>query len=149
MAVNPVPASLLTAANLARRSQEAELARAAITQAVRVTNQVTTGSGDIDASFWLDGPFRLVFVRCHFAGGAGMAPVQISLDAAQGTAYDTVLYTVKVAGAGADLNFRLTAAETQLPSAWAAQNGDKFRIRWTNPDPGNTTWGLEVGLAPA
>lgn len=149
MATNPVPSSLINAANQARLSQDAEIARAAALQAVRVTTQVITGTGDIDATFSLDSPFRLVFVRGHFSGGAGVDALQISLDAAQGPAYDTELFSVKVAGVGADVNFRLTAQETQSPSAWAAQKGDAFRVRWTNPDPGNTTWGLEVGLAPA
>ena len=149
MATSSISSSLISVANQVRRSQEAELARAAETAAHRVTNQVTTGTGNVDATFSLDAPFRLVFVRCHFSGGTGVDALQISLDATAGAAYDTVLYTVKVAGTGADVNFRLSAQETQLPSPWAAQIGDKFRVRWTNPDPGNTTWGLEVGLAPA
>lgn len=149
MATNPVPSSLINAVNQARLSQDTELARAAVAQAVRVTTQGTTGTGDIDATFALDTTYRLVFVRVHFSGGSGVNALQISVDSALGAAYDTLLFTVKVAGVGAEVNFRLTAQETQLPSAWAAQDGDEFRIQWTNPDPGNITWGLEVGLAPA
>lgn len=149
MASRSLSTSLISVANQVQQNQEAELARAAEITAHRVTTQVTTGTGNIEATFSLDVPFRLVFVRCHFVGGSGLDALQISLDAAAGAAYDTVLYTVKVAGSGADVNFRLSAQETQRPSAWAAQIGDKFRVQWTNPDPGNTTWGLEVGLAPA
>ena len=144
-----VPREILEVAATAWQQEQLELAEAARLEQVRVVAKTATGSGDIDEAFSLDLSHRLAFVRAHFVGGSGHAELQISVDSAQGSAHDTRLFTVKVAGNGADVNFRLSAQETQRPSAWAAQVGDKFRVRWTNPDPGNTTWGLEVGLAPA
>jgi hypothetical protein len=44
---------------------------------------------------------------------------------------------------------RLGGEEAFDPSAWTFQAGDKVWIKWTNPDSGNMTWGLEVGLALA
>jgi hypothetical protein len=47
------------------------------------------------------------------------------------------------------MNHRLPAYDRELPSPWTLQPGDAFRLTWPNPDPGNMTWGLEVGLALA
>lgn len=144
-----IPAVVLEIVEAARQREEAELARAAQMEAVRVIAKTATGTGDIDHAFSLQRYFRLVFVRCHFSGGSGFAELHLSVDSAQGSAYDTRLFTVRVAGADRDVNFRLTDQETRLPSAWALQPGDAVRVEWANPDPGNMTWGLEVGLAPA
>ena len=144
-----IPPNILAGVDAARQLEQSELAEAARIEAVRVIAKTATGSDDIDQVFSLNLHFRLVLVRCHFVGGTGRSEMYLEVDSAQGSAYDTGLFTVRVAGVGADVNFRLTAEETRLPSAWALQPGDAFRIKWTNPDPGNTTWGLEVGLAPA
>ncbi|MCP4248925.1 MAG: hypothetical protein GY778_17930 [bacterium] len=144
-----VPRNILDVASSAWQQEQLELAEAARLEQVRVVAKTATGSGDIEEVFSLDLNFRLAFVRCHFVGGSGHAELQISVDSAQGSAYDTRLFTVKVAGAGADVNLRVPHEESRLPSPWALQPGDTFRINWTNPDPGNTTWGLEVGLTPA
>jgi len=53
------------------------------------------------------------------------------------------------AGTGQDVNFRISADEISEPSPWTFQPGDAVRIQWTNPDNGNMSWGLEVGLALA
>lgn len=144
-----IPRGILEVVEAAHRGEQAELAEAWRIQAVRVVAKTASGSGDIDETFSLNLHFRLVFVRCHFAGGSGTSELRISVDSGQGSGYDTRLYTVRVAGVGADVNLRLTGRETALPSPWALQPGDAFRINWTSPDPGNTTWGLEVGMAPA
>lgn len=47
------------------------------------------------------------------------------------------------------MNLRIPAEESVDPSPWTFQVGDTVRVRWTNPDSGNITWGLEVGLALA
>ena len=52
-------------------------------------------------------------------------------------------------GPYADLESQLAAFDRDLPSPWTLQSGDAFRLAWTNPDSGNMTWGLEVGLALA
>ncbi len=144
-----VPREILEVAATAWQQEQLELAEAARLEQVRVVAKTATGSGDIDEAFSLDLSHRLAFVRAHFVGGSGHAELQISVDSAQGSAHDTRLFTVKVAGAGADVNLRMTQEELRMPSPWALQAGDAFRVRWTNPDPGNTSWGLEVGLVPA
>ncbi len=144
-----IPRAVLQVVETASQREATELALAALAEAVRVISQAATGTGDIDQTFSLQRHSRLVFVRCHFAGGAGFSELRIDVDSMVGSAYDTGLFTVRVAGADHDVNFRLTNAETRLPSPWALQPGDAVRVQWSNPDPGNTTWGLEVGLAPA
>ena len=114
-----------------------------------VVTQTATGTGNIDETFGLDQRYRLVFVRCHFAGTAGTAALSISVDAGGGSAYDATLFTVSLAGTSKDVNLRLGGEESSEPAAWTFQSADSVRIQWTNPDPGNITWGLEVGLALA
>ncbi|MHC4610550.1 MAG: hypothetical protein ACYS7M_09415 [Planctomycetota bacterium] len=144
-----IPRGILEVVESARQREQLELAEAWQIQAARVIAKTASGGGDIDETFSLNLHFRLVYVRCHFVGGSGTSELGLSVDSSQGPAYDTRLFTVRIAGAGADLNFRLTGRETAMPSPWTLQPGDVFRINWTNPDPGNMTWGLEVGMAPA
>ena len=146
---NSLPVAVRQAVEEAQRREDAELARAAEVQASRVIAKWATGSGDIDETFALNLSFRLVYVRCHFQGGQGKGEFHIGVDSAQGSVYDARLYTVKVAGAGADVHLRLTAQETARPSSWSLRTQDAVRVTWTNPDSGNMVWGLEVGLAPA
>ncbi len=129
--------------------QNTELAAVRARQLLAVGSKAASGSGDIDALFSLDVRFRLVFVRCHFAGSAGTNPLVISLDSAMGVAHDAALFTIVKAGVGRDVYFRITADESVDPSPWTFQPGDVVRIQWTNPDSGNITWGLEVGMAMA
>lgn len=140
---------LIRAIDQALAVQEAELAEARTLQRLAVTTRTTTGSGDIDQTFSLDQPFRLVFIRCHFSGTAGTGPMMISLDSALGAAYDAKLYTIMRAGTNRDVHFRIPAYESQEPSAWRFAADDAVRVQWTNPDSGNITWGLEVGLVLA
>ncbi len=144
-----VPKEILEVASTAWQQEQLELAEAARLEQVRVVAKTATGSGDINEAFSLELYFRLAFVRCHFVGGSGHAELRISVDSAQGSAHDTRLFTVKVAGAGTDVNLRVPQEESRLPSPWALQPGDAFRVNWTNPASGTTSWGLEVGLAPA
>ncbi len=126
---------------------DAELAAARERQLRTVVRQTAGGSGNLDAMFGLDRKFRLVFVRGHFVGGAGTAPLILALDSGKGPAHDTKLFTVTLAGTGKDVNLRLSGDESQDPSPWTLQSDDRLRIQWTNPDSANMTWGLEVGLA--
>ena len=114
-----------------------------------VIAQTATGTGDIDETFGLDQRYRLVFVRCHFAGTAGTSALSIAVDSGSGTAYDATLFTVSLAGTSKDVNLRLGGEESSEPAAWTFQSDDTVRIQWTNPDSGNITWGLEVGLSLA
>lgn len=140
---------LLAATEAALTHQTVELAEVRSRQLVSVAAKAASGTGHIDAVFALGVRFRLVFVRCHFAGPAGSAPMLLSLDAALGEAYDARLFVVTRAGTNYDVNLRIPAEESQDPSPWTFQVGDQVRIQWTNPDSGNITWGLQVGLAIA
>ena len=130
-------------------AQESELATARIRQALSVITKTATGTGDIAEVLALDRRFRLVFIRCHFVGTPSSATFTISLNSANGAAYDTRLFTITKAGTNRDVNFRVAATESIEPSPWTFQAGDAVRFQWTNPDSGNVTWGLEVGFAIA
>jgi hypothetical protein len=127
--------------------QDVELAAARDRQLRTVVRQTSSGSGNIDVLFGLDRKFRLVFVRGHFVGGAGTAGLAIVLDSGLGSAHDTKLFTVSIAGTGTDVHLRLDGADSQDPSPWTFQPDDRLRVQWTNPDSANMTWGVEVGLA--
>ena len=131
------------------QSQDAELLLDRERQRLAVTRKTVSGSGDMDELFSLDLRFRLVYLRCHFVGGSGTAPLSLSLDSDAGSAFDTHLFTVTHAGTGKDVNLRIAEGDTQEPSAWTLHTPDQLRVQWTNPDSGNMTWGLEVGLALA
>jgi hypothetical protein len=107
------------------------------------------GNANMDETFSLTGPYRLIYVRCHFAGGTGTAALDITVDSAAGPEYDVELTSGKSSGINFDLNFRVPGADVPMPSSWVIHAGDALRFTWTNPDPGNMTWGLEVGLARA
>ena len=118
-------------------------------QLLSVVSKSTTGTADINATFSLDVRFRLVFLRSHFTGTTGTAPMILSLDSILGVAYDAELFTLTRAGINRDVHFRISSQESLDPSPWTFQVGDALRVQWTNPDSGNITWGLEVGLAVA
>ncbi|MHC5110222.1 MAG: hypothetical protein ACYTHJ_10130 [Planctomycetota bacterium] len=128
---------------------DAEFAATRSQQMRSVQVRRASGNGDIKALFSLGQKFRLVYVRCGFAGGSGSAPLAISLNSAAGTEFDIRLFTLMQVGSGSDVNFRITAEELAEPSAWTFQPGDAVRLNWANPEPGQTSWGVEVGLAPA
>ena len=129
--------------------QEVELAEARTRQYMAVARKTASGSGDIDETFGLNRKYRLVYIRCHFAGGTGTASLHVSVDSGVASAYDTRLFTVTQAGTGSDVHLRMGGGDSGEPAAWTFQGDDHLRIEWTNPDGGNMTWGLEVGLAMA
>ena len=129
--------------------QEAELAEVRQRQILAVVAKRATGSGDVDHTFSLDRRFRLVFVRCHFNGGTGTAAFDILVDSGGGSVYNSRLFRITQAGTDNDVHLRIGEGDTGEPSAWTFQAGDAVRIQWINPDSGNMTWGLEVGLALA
>lgn len=114
-----------------------------------VVTKSATETGDIAHIFKLDRKFRLVFIRCHFSGTSGTAAFDIALDSTSGSAFDTQMFSISQAGVGSDVHLRLGDGDTNEPSAWTFQTGDKIRIDWTNPDTGNITWGVEVGMVLA
>lgn len=141
--------AVLRTAQAGFNAAEAQAAAERVRQLREVRVQQRTGTGNIAETFLLDRKFRLVFVRCHYAGTTGTAAMKISLDSGAGTAYDCLLQTIAQAGKDKDVTFRITEVELAEPSGWTFLAGDAIRIDWTNPDPGNITWGLEVGLALA
>ena len=66
-------------------------------------------------------------------------------------ARDAFVFTdaISQAGTSKDVHLRLGADASGEPSAWTFGLNDAVRIDWANPDTGNITWGLEVGLAVA
>ena len=140
---------ILQVAQDALDRQESELQALRARQILSVVVVVATGSGNLGELFQLDAPFRLIFLRCHYTGTSGTNPLHLSVDSAAGSVYDTRLFTVSQAGVDKDVNLRIAVDEMTEPSAWTFQAGDKLRAAWVNPDTGNITWGLEVGLAPA
>ena len=145
----PQPKTIIQAVEAALAIQEFELSEIRARQLVAVITKTATGSGDINHTFALDGKYRLIFARCHFAGSAGTAAFTLSVDSGDGSAYDTRLFTITSAGTDRDVHLRIGSGDTGEPSAWTFQLNDSLRIQWVNPDSGNITWGLEVGLAPA
>jgi len=141
--------TILETAQTAFESQSRELEATRDRQLRAVVTQTATGTGNINHTFGLDRKFRLVFVRCHFAGGVGTASFKLSNDSANGSAYDTRLFTISQAGVNKDVNLRIGGGDADDPSAWTFQSADALRIEWANPDSGDMTWGLEVGLAMA
>lgn len=140
---------ILQTAQDALDRQESELQTLRARQILSVVVVAATGSGHMDELFQLDEPFRLIFLRCHYTGTNGTNPLHVSVDSAAGSVYDTRLFTVSQAGVDKDVNLRIAADEMTEPSPWTFQAGDRLRAEWVNPDTGNITWGLEVGLAPA
>lgn len=135
------------AAQMGFAAQDRELDVARARRPLSVVSQFATGTGDLDEAISMDRSFRLIFIRCHFSGTSGAAPFDISVDSGSGPAYDAGLFAVDGAGVDNDVHLRIGPSDNAEPSAWTFQANDAVRIQWTNPDSGNITWGLEVGLA--
>src|SRR5262245_20729408 len=133
----PRDSTIIGAAEAVIAELNTELSATRARQLLSVGTRAATGTGHLDALFSLDVRYRLVFVRCHFSGAAGLLPMPISVDSARGSAYDAVLFTVSMAGVGKDLHLRIGAEEATDPSSWTFQAGDAVRVQWTNPRPGN------------
>jgi len=142
-------ATLLRAVDAQLNAVDPDLVELRRRQLLAVASRTATGTGDIAHTFKLDKRYRLVFLRCHFSGTSGTAPLVISMDSGNGSAYDAILFTLSLAGTGKDVNLRIGGGDAEDPSAWTFQAGDAVRVDWVNPDSGNITWGVEVGLAPA
>ena len=140
---------LLTATEALLTQQAVELSETRAQQLVSVVARTAGGTGHLDSLFSLAVRYRLVYLRCHYNGTFGSGPMTISLDAAAGADYDARLFVVTRAGTGYDVNLRIPAEESRDPSPWTFEAGDQIRIQWTNPDPANITWGLQVGMAVA
>ena len=129
--------------------QNLELEELRARQMRAVLTKTATGTGDIAHTFKLDRKFRLLFIRCHFVGTSATAEFAVSVDSANGPTFDAKLFFIPQAGVDEDVHLRTGDGDTSEPSAWTFQTGDQIRIDWVNPDSGNITWGLEVGLVLA
>lgn len=107
----------------------------------------STGSGNISEVISSNGtPFIPVFVRCHFTGVAGLANLTVSVDSGMGSVHDTTLYTDQSVGVDADCHLKFTDNETSWPSPFSLSANDKLKVEWGNPNSGNITWGLAIGI---
>jgi hypothetical protein len=141
--------SILRTAEAGLAALEDERLRAESDASRKVYIQRDTGNGHIDHGFRLQRPFRLVYIRCHFAGSLAAAAFTITLHSGAGTAYDTRLAQVPSIGTSLDLFYRVPEGALREPSPWTFAGTDYVHCLWTNPNPLQTTWGLEVGLALA
>jgi len=140
---------ILDVAELTLAKSEDRVAALRAERQSMVHDRTASGSADMNALFALDRRFRLVFVRVHFVGGAGTAPLHVEVQSAGGSAFDARLFTIHRAGVGRDVHLRVPAQESLEPSPWTFQPGDQLLLTWTNPDAGTMTWGASVGLAIA
>lgn len=141
--------SIVHSAHQALTMQDEQIEALRLRQMQVVLTKTATDNGNMNELFSLERRFRLVYVRCHFSGGTGLAPMTIELDSIAGPVYDAALFTLVRAGVGRDVNFRIPLEESADPSPWTFESGSQLRLRWTNPDSGNMTWGVSVGLANA
>lgn len=121
---------------------------------VGITEVRATGNTNIAQSVSIaTAQWKPVYLRIHFTGNVGVASVLLDLDHATGAQYDCRLFESRERGrkadGSADLFMRFEAEETSGPSPWSFAPGDFLKISWTNPDSGNITWGMAVGLALA
>ena len=95
--------------------------------------EVATGSGALAESTTYPGAFELEEVRIHVGVAAASAEnLTVTIDAAAGAAYDTLIKTIAMAGVE---NYVWAPDKTCLLKA-----GDQIDIAWTNTDA--RTWGL-------
>ena len=103
------------------------------------------------ARFGLPERFVLVFVRVHFTDLTGSASatlndLTVNVDSRLFSHYDAALFIVRSLGKNNDAFLRIDPDEYDK---WVFEAGDVVVLTWTNPDPGNLSWGVEVGLVPA
>ena len=97
--------SVLATARAGFAAMETEVTAARDRRTLAVVVKRATGTGDIGHTFDLGTKQRLVFIRCHFSGSAGTAPLDISLDSGTAAAYDAKLSKVSRDGTNEDFNF--------------------------------------------
>lgn len=109
---------------------------------------------DSIARFWLAAADRFVIatVRALFTGGTGAgADMVLRIDHRHGVNYDFSPVTFPDSGSDdtAIWEYRVPADELYhliFVTDPATRQQDKAVFEWTNPDPGNMRWSLEVGL---
>lgn len=88
----------------------------------------------------------LLYVRGEFTGGAGTADLSLYVDR-QATREilkkAAILFTWLAVGVTKQIHTRIPEDERE---AWSFLKGDELVCVWTNPDSGNMTWSVEIGL---
>ena len=86
----------------------------------------------------------VAFVRSKFSGGTGTgATFSVKLDHRSGERdHDVTLARVLKCGTDDNANVNLPGD----PLSMRCFDGDETVLNWTNPDPGNMRWAVEVGL---
>lgn len=106
-----------------------------------------SGTGHMQVTIRPGFQFVVRFIRCHFVrlsgSGTSVANFTVTLDSDFGATFDNLLETFASAGVGADLRANFA---NETIEAWAFWDGDGLTFNWTNPDPGEISWGLTVGL---
>ncbi len=111
-----------------------------------------SGSGDMaivtdngpNPSFTFDTPFVLVAIRAWATGGTGNFDLTIyqKIAAERSGVFDKTIETMRNFGiANRFFYWRIQVSDEHH---WVFDAGDSIVPNWTNPDPGNMTWALEV-----
>ena len=93
-----------------------------------------TGSGAIAYTRTSPQKYQITEVRLHLDGAATQETLTISIDSTGGATYDSILYSVAMAG-NTDVVWR---PDQPVP----LYKGDILKVDWTNTDA--ATYGLEV-----
>jgi hypothetical protein len=103
------------------------------------------GVGNIDQDFGLPVKFRLVFMRGHFTGGTGDATLTIRQTSRKNNLYNVVIAELEDVGTttNSDVHYRV---HDWVRDSFVFEGGDFVHIGWTNPDSGDMSYGIEVGL---
>lgn len=109
-----------------------------IVSAAGLTVDPFTNTLDIDPAVVQSsatGAFKMAKITGHWSV-ATSNPVTISLDSAQGVAYDTVLAVVLM-GAVQDMTVDFAASDKY-------EAGDVITVAWTDDTGGTATWGIRI-----
>jgi hypothetical protein len=111
-----------------------------------------SGDGDMatvtadgpNPSFTFDTPFVLTAIRAWATGGAGNADLTIyqKIAAERSGVFDKTINIMR--NFGATHRFFHWRIQVTDEHHWVFDAGDSIVPNWTNPDPGNMTWALQV-----
>lgn len=116
--------------------------------------QYKSGRADMDAdtaAFGIDEGWCLVAARIHFRGGTGTADCVLSVlnyDEPDDS-YDATLYDELTGlGTGTDAHISVEDQGPEMLEAFSFNHRQRLLFSWTNPDPDNMQWGIELLLIP-
>lgn len=99
----------------------------------------SSGTGAISVTVAPNEPWELCEIRLHLSAGGAATDLTVTVDSANGSKHDTVLYTLAMNGV-ADVNYRWN------PEPIFTNRKDKVVVAYANG--GAATWGLEVIYKP-